>query len=120
MNPYALAADGVVIIHFLFVLFVVFGALLVLRWRWLAALHLPAVIWVLLLEFNGWICPLTPLENDLRDRAGRSTYDGGFIDRYLMPILYPPGLTPELQWLLGGGVLLINGLIYGLLIRRLR
>ncbi len=113
-----LAADGVLILHLAFVVFVVLGGLLAMYRRWVAIIHIPAVIWVVLLEFRGWICPLTPLEQWLRGMAGQAGYEGGFVDHYLMPLLYPPGLTPSMQWLLGGGVALLNLLIYGALLGR--
>ena len=108
-----LAAQLVVLLHLAFILFVVFGALLVLRWPRLAWLHLPAVIWATLIEFFGGICPLTPWENQLRRIAGESGYSGGFIEEYLLPIIYPAELTRELQIGLGIGVLAINLLLYG-------
>jgi hypothetical protein len=108
-----LLADAVAAVHFGFVLFVVLGGLLVLRWRRLALLHLPAAVWGAVIEFAGWICPLTPLENALRRQAGGAGYGGGFIERYLLPILYPPGLTRGVQIALGLSVLLLNGAIYG-------
>lgn len=119
MSP-RLLADLLVVLHLLFILFVVFGGLLVLRWRWVAWLHLPCAAWGALVEFTGWICPLTPLENRLRLEAGQAGYSGGFIDHYVIPLVYPPGLTPAWQVALGVAVLVINGALYGLLIRRLR
>jgi hypothetical protein len=107
-----LAADAVLLIHFAFVLFVVAGGLLVWRWRWLVWLHLPAVGWGAMVELGGWICPLTPLENRLRAAAGATGYANGFVEHYLMPLIYPAGLTRELQILLGFLVLAINALIY--------
>ncbi|MCW3480973.1 DUF2784 domain-containing protein [Neisseriaceae bacterium JH1-16] len=115
-----LAVDLVLLIHCGFVLFVVLGGGLVLRWPRLAWLHLPAVGWGALAEFTGWICPLTPLEQWLRDAAGQASYSGGFVEHYLVPLLYPAGLTRSLQLLLGVGVLLINGAVYGWLLYRLR
>jgi hypothetical protein len=115
-----LAADLVLVVHLAFVLFVVLGGLLVMWRRWLATLHLPAVLWGASLEFFGWICPLTPLEQELRRAAGQAGYSGGFIEHYILPVLYPPGLTPQVQSLLGALVLGINGLIYALLIMRWR
>ncbi len=116
-----LAADVVALLHLAFVLFVVFGGLLVWRWPRLAWLHLPAVAWGALIEFAGWICPLTPLENDLRQVVGASGYAGGFIDHYLLALLYPAGLTRGMQWALGAGVLALNSVVYGiLLVRRAR
>jgi hypothetical protein len=110
-------ADLIVVIHFAFVLFVVLGGLLVLRWRWVAYLHLPAAIWGALIEFAGWICPLTPLENRLRAAAGSAPYQGGFVEHYLLPLLYPSALTRDIQVVLGCLVLGINLLIYGYLLR---
>ena len=105
-------ADFVVLIHFAFVAFVALGGLLVLRWRRVAWLHIPAAAWGTAIEFFGWICPLTPLENALRARAGESTYHGDFVARYLMPVIYPEGLTREAQFLIGFAALVINLSIY--------
>jgi hypothetical protein len=115
---YALAADAVLVLHLAFVLFVGLGALLVLRWRWLAWLHVPAAAWGVAIEFGGWICPLTPLENDLRLRAGEAPATGDFVARLLLPVIYPEGLTREAQIAVGLAVLVFNVAIYGLLIRR--
>jgi hypothetical protein len=115
---YRYAADLVLVVHAAFVVFVVIGVLLVLRYPRLAWLHLPAVVWVTLLEFNGWICPLTPLEVALRQRAGEAGYGGDFIEHYALRALYPEGLTPEIQWLLGVAVVAINVVGYGLLWHR--
>jgi len=109
---YRLLADLVVLIHGAFVLFAVLGGFLVLRrlrWAWV---HLPALLWAAFVEFSGGICPLTPLENRLRALGGEEPYRGDFIDRYLMPLLYPDELTGEHQILLGGFVLLLNAAIY--------
>jgi hypothetical protein len=116
---YHLAADTVVIFHLLFIVFVLAGGLLVLRWRWLALLHLPAMTWGAAVEFFHLYCPLTPLENSLRARAGEEGYAGGFIEHYVVALIYPSGLTPQIQLWLGGIVLLINALVYGLLAVRL-
>jgi hypothetical protein len=105
-------ADAVLVAHFAFVLFVMLGGFLVLRRRWFIWLHLPVVIWGALIEFAGWICPLTPLENWLREQGGDRGFSGGFIDHYLGTLIYPEGLTRELQWLLGALVLAINAAIY--------
>lgn len=110
---YRWLADAVVVVHGAFILFVVVGGLLLLRWPRLAWLHLPAVVWGVWIEFSGWICPLTPLENRLRLDAGVAGYGGGFIAHYLLPLIYPPYLNPALQYLLGAIVLLINGTLYG-------
>jgi hypothetical protein len=113
-------ADLVVGVHALFVTFVVVGGLLALRWPWVAALHLPAAVWGALIEFQGWICPLTPLEKSLRAAAGQAGYQGGFIEHYLLPVLYPPGLTRGVQLVLGSAVVVVNLVVYGVLIVRVR
>jgi hypothetical protein len=113
-----LAADAVALLHGVFVLFVALGGLLVWRWPRLAWLHLPAAAWGALIEFTGWICPLTPLEYHLRHVIGQAGYAGGFIDHYLLSLLYPTGLTREWQLTLGVGVLVVNGAVYGVLLRR--
>jgi uncharacterized protein DUF2784 len=118
--PYQLLADLVVGLHLLFVLFVVLGGLLVLRWSWLAYVHLPAAIWGVWIEFTGRICPLTPLENSLRARAGETGYSGGFIEHYLLPLLYPSALTRTMQLVLGALVIVVNLCIYGYLLRSRR
>ena len=110
---YLWLADTVVSLHFAFVVFVVAGGLLVLRWRWIVWLHLPALIWGALVEFNHWICPLTYLENWLRGLAGVAAYRGDFVEHYLLPILYPAHLTPDIQIVLGVLVTAINAGIYG-------
>lgn len=109
---YRLLADLTLVIHLFFVLFVALGGLLVLRWRWLAWLHLPAALWGGFIELTGRICPLTPLENLLRQHGGESGYTGGFIDHYLTSWIYPQGLTRTMQIALGVTVLVINTLIY--------
>ena len=113
-------ADLVVIAHGLFILFVVAGGLLVLRWPRVAWLHLPAAAWGVLIEWAGWICPLTPLENALRHTAGEAGYSGGFVERYLLPLIYPAGLTPAVQLWLGLAVLGINVAVYALVWSRRR
>jgi hypothetical protein len=109
---YRLAADALVVVHLAFIIFVVLGGFLACRWRWLAWLHIPAALWGALIEFMGWICPLTPWENSLRRLAGDAGYEGGFIAHYLTPIIYPSGLTPTIQVLLGSLVVLLNGVAY--------
>ena len=116
--PANLAADAVVIIHFLFILFVVLGGILVLKWRWIIWLHIPCAIWGVLIEFFGWICPLTPLENKLRVEAASSGHSGAFIDHYIMPIVYPSGLTRGMQLVLGISVIAFNIFVYVLVIFR--
>jgi Protein of Unknown function (DUF2784) len=118
--PYRMLASGVLVLHAAFILFVLFGGLLALRWRVLPWLHLPAVLWVILIELNGWICPLTPLENRLLEAAGARGYSGGFVEHYLLPLIYPPGLTPGLQALFAAIVAGVNLAVYALLWRRLR
>ncbi len=118
MNSYRLLADLTVVAHFVFVLFAVGGGLLVLRWRRIVWLHIPAAVWAALIEFYGWVCPLTPLENWLRVRSGASGYRGGFIEHYILPVLYPRALTRELQIVLGIFVLVVNLAIYSWLLIR--
>ena len=115
---YPLLANLVLIVHLAFVIFVLCGGLLVLRWRWIAWAHLPAAAWGAIIEFTGWICPLTPLENWLREQAGQAGYRSDFITYYLLPVLYPDDLTHEVQLLLGTVVLAINISVYGWLWRR--
>ncbi len=112
------AADAVLVIHLLFIAFVLLGGFLVLRWPRLAWLHLPAVLWGATVELMHLQCPLTPLENFLREAAGQVGYDGGFIAHYLMPVIYPAGLTPQIQLGLGALVVLLNGLVYSWVLLR--
>jgi hypothetical protein len=109
---YAVLASATVVAHLAFLLFVTLGGLLVVRRRRVAWLHLPAVLWGVYVELAGKVCPLTPLENWARRRAGGEGYGGGFIEHYLIPVLYPPGLTPGIQLALGVGLLSINVGIY--------
>ena len=116
-----IAADTLLLLHLVFILFVAFGGFLVLRWPRLAWPHIPAVLWAFYIEISGAVCPLTPLENALRLAAGRVAYSGGFVDQYLIPLVYPSGLTRAGQLSLGIAVVLFNGLIYGVLaLRRYR
>lgn len=115
---YSILADIVTTIHFLFILFVALGALLVLKWRWLAFVQLAAAFWGALIMFQGWICPLTPLENRLRRAAGQSGYEVGFIEHYLIPFIYPADITREIQIWIGIGVIFINLLLYGIVLYR--
>ena len=117
---YRFLADLTVLIHLGFVLFVVGGGLLALRWPHLAWWHLPAAAWGALVEFTGWICPLTPLEQWLRGKAHGGYDEGDFVATYLLPILYPAQLTRSLQFLFGTAVLLLNTAIYFLVWRRWR
>jgi uncharacterized protein DUF2784 len=113
-------ADLVVLFHFLFVLFVVCGGVLALWWPRIIWLHVPAVIWGVLIEFFGWICPLTPLENRLRRAQGDAGYEGDFIAHYILPVLYPGGLTRGRQFMLGALALFINLAVYALVFARHR
>jgi hypothetical protein len=115
-----LLADLVVGVHFLFVLFVLLGGLLVLRWPRLAYVHLPAAVWGVLIELTGWVCPLTPLEQSLRLKAGEQGYSGSFIEHYLLPLLYPSALTRTIQIGLGALVIAVNLYVYGYLLRSRR
>lgn len=110
-------ADIVVVLHLGFVLFVVLGGFLLRRWPKLIYVHVPAAVWGVLIEFAGWICPLTPLENYFRMRGGQAGYEGGFIDHYLIPILYPGGLNRNIQYALGALALAVNVLAYTLFLR---
>lgn len=116
--PYQSLADMVVVLHLLFILFVILGGLLLLRWSKLVWLHLTAVCWGVGIELFGWICPLTPLENWLRLKDFESgSYETSFVEHYLIPIIYPQALTHNLQWVLALTVIIINALIYSLVYR---
>ena len=117
---YGLLADVLVALHLGFILFAVLGGLLAVRWPRLAWVHGAALGWAVSVEVFGLTCPLTPLEVALRLEAGLEGYSGGFIERYLMPVLYPPGLSRPSQWMLAGGLILINAGIYGWVWRRRR
>lgn len=112
------AADATIVVHAAFVVFVLFGGFLAVRWRRLVWIHLPSVIWGVVVEWAGWICPLTPLENYLREHGGEPVYRGDFIEHYLVPLLYPSNLTPQTQFLLGAAVIAINAAAYALVGRR--
>ncbi len=115
---YALLADGIVVLHLLFILFVVFGALLTVKWRWVPWIHIPAMLWGAATEFFHIVCPLTPLENSFRARSGAGGYSGDFVDQYLLPVIYPEALTNTIQWLLGAALVLFNVVVYTYLWRR--
>jgi len=117
---YQILADILVVLHMAFILFVVFGALLTLRWRWMPLVHLPAVGWGAYIEFFNVICPLTPLELRLRALAGEDGYSDGFIEHYLLPIIYPPGLQPGHQVILGILAVIVNMALYAYVIFRRR
>jgi hypothetical protein len=106
------AADLVLAVHLAFVLFVVLGSLLTIWRRWAVWLHIPAVLWGVAVEFSGWICPLTPLENALLRSGGGTSYQGDFLSHYLLRVLYPQGLTRTAQFMLGGFALVVNALLY--------
>jgi hypothetical protein len=109
---YILLADAVVVLHFLFILFVLGGGLLVLRWRRLLWVHLPAAAWGAVVEMTGWVCPLTPLENRLREIGGGKPYEGDFVAKYVAAIVYPERLTQRTQFLLGAIVVVANVVVY--------
>lgn len=116
--PYRLAADAVVLLHLAFIVFVVLGGLLALRWRRAPLLHLPAAAWGVYIEASGGVCPLTPLENRLRAQAGQAGYAGGFVEHYVLPTIYPAGLTQDIQLVLAALVLGVNVGVYVLVWRR--
>ena len=109
---YRIAADTVLLLHLAFIVFVLLGGLLVIKWRWLPWLHLPAAAWGVVVEFTAGICPLTRVEHALRARAGQNGYDGGFIEHYIVKLIYPSELTPQWQIMLAGVVIVINAYIY--------
>lgn len=117
---YGLLADLVVVAHLGFVVFVVAGGLLVLRWPRVARVHLPCAAWGALIELAGWVCPLTPLENLLRRAAQTPGYERGFVEHYVIPIVYPGALTDELRVALGLLVIAVNGAVYGVVWRHWR
>lgn len=114
------AADAVLALHLAFILFVVLGALLVLRYTWIAWLHIPAAIWGAWVELTNRICPLTDLENALRSRAGQSGYSESFVEHYLVPVIYPAGLDRTMQFWLAGILVTINVVLYALWLLRRR
>lgn len=115
---YRALADLVALAHLGFIVFVVLGGLLALRWRRSWWFHIPAALWGVAIELGGWICPLTPLENSLRWAAGEAGYVGGFVEHYVLPVIYPGALTRETQIVLGLAVLAFNGLVYAIVWRR--
>lgn len=117
---HSLLADAVLLFHFAFILFVGGGGLLWIWWRRAPWLHLPIAAYGVWIELSGNICPLTPLENSLRRMAGEQGYSGGFIEHYLLPVIYPSGLTREVQLVIAALVLVLNLTIYGLVWRRRR
>ena len=107
-----LLADAVVVLHLAFIAFALAGGAFVVRWPRIAFAHLPAAIWAAYVEFSGTICPLTPLENALRRRAGAAGYDGGFVEHYVIPVIYPAGLTASIQVAIGALVVAVNVVFY--------
>jgi hypothetical protein len=118
--PYRFFADALVVFHLAFVGFVIFGGILVVRWPRMAFAHLPAAAWGVFIEWSGLLCPLTSIENNLRELGSESAYQGGFVDHYVMPVLYPAGLTREIQFILGAGILILNVTLYTIMVRQLR
>jgi hypothetical protein len=117
---YVLLADAVMLVHFAFVLFVMFGSLFVLRWPWMAWIHAPAVSWGLTVEMAGLVCPLTPLESRLRLLGGESGYTEDFLSHWLLMVLYPDFLTRRLQIVLGTSLLVLNCSLYAWILIRHR
>ena len=113
-------AGLVVLAHVVFIVFVLLGGLLAFRWRWVPVVHLPAVVWGATVELFGWVCPLTPLENLLRRAGGGEGYSVTFIERYLVPLVYPAELTRELQFVLGGVVIAVNAAVYVVVLHRIK
>lgn len=122
MSPstYKFLADALVVFHFGFVAFVMLGGLLSLRWNRIGWLHIPCVLWVIWVESSGSICPLTPLENDLLEQAGFQRYEGGFVDHYITPVLYPSNLTRAMQIGIAVGLVVLNTACYGYIAWRRR
>lgn len=117
---YRVAADIVLVAHLAFVAFVICGGALALRWDRVAWVHIPVALYGAIIEFVGFTCPLTPLENWLRERGGAAGYHGGFVEHYITRVLYPAGLTRHMQWVLGAGVLVLNAIVYSIWAARRR
>jgi len=113
-------ADLIVVFHFLFIIFALLGGLLIFWRKWIVFFHLPAAVWSALIEFKGWICPLTPLENRFRAIGNSAGYEGSFIEHYLIPVIYPAGLTHEIQIVLGFIAIAVNVVVYFVVLRQLR
>lgn len=109
---YRILADAVFVLHLGFILFVVLGGMLTWRWRWILWGHIPAALWGAIIEFAGWQCPLTPLENHLRRLGGEAGFENGFVEEYLVPLIYPGELSYGVQIALGAAVLILNVLVY--------
>lgn len=116
---YLILVQIIILLHLFFILFVPLGGLLTFRRKWWAIIHIPAFIWGVLISFGDWICPLTPLENWLRIKGGESGFQGGFIEHYLLPVIYPHTMTRGLQMTIGITVLILNLVVYGVLISRI-
>ncbi len=117
---YRLLADLVVVAHLVFIIYALFGGLFGLWRKWSLFVHLPAAAWIAIIAIQGWICPLTPLENKLRSAGGVAGYEGGFVEHYLIPVIYPPGLTRTTQFMLGGVAIAVNVAVYIFVLRRWR
>lgn len=117
---YRLLADVVVWVHLSFIVFALLGGLLVLWRSWWAWWHLPAAFWAFAIEMSGWICPLTPLENRLRELGGAAGYRSGFVENYIVPLIYPEALNRDIQLVLGALVVAVNLAVYGYVIYRRR
>jgi hypothetical protein len=115
---YRVLADLVVVAHFLFIVYALLGGLFGLWKKWSLWVHLPTAAWIAIVAFQGWICPLTPLENRLRAAGGALGYEGGFVEHYLIPVIYPPGITRTVQLVLGGVALAVNVAVYVYVLRR--
>ncbi len=115
---YSILSRLIVLLHFAFILFVLFGALLVLKWPKIVWVHIPLALWGIIVEYFNFICPLTPWENNFRRLASSTVYKSGFIEHYIIPLMYPEGLSRNLQFILGSLVVIINLLIYGFIIYR--
>ncbi len=115
---YRAAADALALIHFSYILFVIAGGLLALRWRWIVLLHLPAAVWGVLIEVAEWPCPLTKYENLALERAGEPAYGGGFIAHYLFRVIYPHGLTRRMEIVLALVVIVVNAIVYTIVMAR--
>lgn len=111
-----IAADTVLLLHLTFIAFALFGSLLAFRWHWILYIQLPAAVWGIFVELTGRLCPLTYLENHFRARAGQDGYSESFVEHYLLPIIYPSGLTRDIQFVLAAVVLAVNAVIYGILV----
>jgi len=114
---YSVAADLVMVVHLAFVIFVIFGAFLAWRWSWMAWLHLPALVWAVVVTIMHWTCPLTPIEKQLREAAGESVWHGSFIDHYITPLLYPEPLGEAMTWTVLAALISLNLYAYGRLYR---